>query len=62
MLRPMGLNKEQLRVYEWLSDDLSLPVFAEAYKGSAILLATYQKSDGYISFVAHAGRDLMDNT
>lgn len=54
----MSLNNEQQRVYEWLNDGLSLPVFAEAYKGAAVLLA--QKPSGYISFVAHAGRDLMN--
>jgi len=54
----MTLNKEQQRVYEWLNDDLRLPVFAEAYKGAVILLR--QKPTGYISFVAHAGRDLMN--
>lgn len=54
----MALNVEQQRVYEWLNEGLSLPVFAEAYKGAAILLS--QKSSGYISFVAHAGRDLMN--
>lgn len=54
----MALNIEQQRVYEWLNDGLSLPVFAEAYKGAAILLS--QKPSGYISFVAHAGRDLMN--
>jgi len=54
----MALNKEQQRVYEWLNDDLSLPVFAEAYRGATILLS--QKPAGYISFVAHAGRDLMN--
>jgi hypothetical protein len=54
----MTLKKEQQRVYEWLNDDLSLPVFAEAYKGAAILLN--QKPAGYVSFVAHAGRDLMN--
>jgi len=54
----MALNKEQQRVYEWLSGDLNLPVFAEAYKGAAIFLN--QKPAGYVSFVAHAGRDLMN--
>jgi hypothetical protein len=53
----MALTKEQQRVYDWLNDDLSLPVFAEAYNGAVILLS--QKPAGYISFVAHAGRDLM---
>ncbi|MEH6625628.1 MAG: hypothetical protein V7739_04235 [Motiliproteus sp.] len=54
----MALKKEQQRVYEWLHDDLNLPVFADAYQGAAILLS--QKPAGYISFVAHAGRDLMN--
>lgn len=52
------LNHEQQRVCEWLNDDLSLPVFAEAYKGAAILIN--QRPAGYVSFVAHAGRDLMN--
>lgn len=52
------LSDKQQRVYEWLNDDLSLPVFAAAYKGAAILLN--QKSDGYVSFVAHVGRELMN--
>ncbi|MGG7056238.1 hypothetical protein [Nitrosomonas sp. ANs5] len=54
----VSLSKEQQRVYEWLNDDLSLPVFADAYKGAAIL--KNQKPAGYVSFVAHAGRDLMN--
>jgi len=54
----MALSKEQLRVYEWLKDDLRLPVFSDAYKGAVTLLQ--QKSAGYISFVAHTGRDLMN--
>ena len=52
------MNTEQQKVYEWLNDDLGLPVFAEAYKGAVILLS--QKQAGYISFVAHVGRDLMN--
>lgn len=54
----MALTEEQQRVYEWLNDDLCLPVFAEAYRGAALLLT--EKSAGYISFIAHAGRDLMN--
>lgn len=52
------LSIEQQRVYEWLNDDLNLPVFAAAYKGSIVLLN--QKNEGYVSFVAHAGRDIMN--
>ena len=54
----MNLSKEQMRVYEWLTNDLSLPVFAEAYKGAALFIQ--QKPAGYISFVAHTGRDVMN--
>ncbi len=54
----MTLKDEQQRVYDWLNDDLRLPVFAAAYKGAVYLLD--QKPAGYISFVAHAGRDLMN--
>lgn len=54
----MTLNDNQHRVYEWLSDELNLPVYADAYKGALCLL--HEKSPGYITFVAHAGRDLMN--
>jgi len=52
------LKKEQERVYDWLNNTLELPVFAEAYKGAVILKES--KPAGYISFIAHAGRDLMN--
>ncbi|MDP2535601.1 hypothetical protein [Alteromonas stellipolaris] len=52
------LKEEQERVYDWLNNDLRLPVFAEAYKGAVIIKEN--KSAGYVSFVAHAGRDLMN--
>jgi len=52
------MKKEQQRVYKWLNDDLNLPVFADAYRGALILLS--QKSPGHISFIAHFGRDLMN--
>lgn len=52
------LNSKQQRVYEWLNDDLRLPVFAEAYKGAATLIN--QRPAGYVSFIAHVGRDLMN--
>ena len=54
----MELTKEQQRVYSWLNEELELPVFAEAYKGALFLLET--KSSGYVSFTAHAGRDLIN--
>lgn len=55
----MDLSKKQQQVYEWMKDVLKLSVFAEAYKGAAILIS--QRSAGYVSFVAHAGRDLMNS-
>ena len=54
----MALTKEQKRVYDWLKNTLELPVFADVYEGAVFLLD--QKPNGYISFVAHAGRDLMN--
>ncbi len=54
----MTMNRQQQRVYDWLNDELELPVFADAYKGAIILLT--QKPAGYISFVAYAGRDLIN--
>ena len=52
------LTSNQQTVFNWLNDDLDLPAYAEAYKGALDLLN--KKSPGYISFVSHAGRDLMN--
>ena len=52
------LSTEQQTVFNWLNDELELPVYAEAYKGALNLLNI--KSPGYITFVSHAGRDLMN--
>ena len=52
------LTKRQQTVFDWINDDLKLPVYAEAYKGALDLLN--KKSVGYITFVSHAGRDLMN--
>ena len=52
------LNDNQQRVFDWLNDKLQLPVFAEGYKGA--LQFINDQSPGYITFVAHAGRDLMN--
>lgn len=54
----MALTEEQQRVYEWLND-ISMPVFAEAYRGAVAFID--EKPAGYISFVSHAGRDLMNS-
>lgn len=52
------LTKNQQIVFNWLNNKLQLPVFAELYKGALYLLD--KKPAGYITFVAHAGRDLMN--
>lgn len=53
-----ALNDKQLKVHDWLNNSLSLPLFAEVYKGAVTLLS--ERPPGYISFVAHAGRDLIN--
>lgn len=52
------LSTEQQTVFDWLNDELELPAYAQAYKGALDLLD--KKSPGYITFVSHAGRDLMN--
>lgn len=52
------LTQNQQTVFVWINDNLKLPVFAEAYKGALDLLN--KKPAGYITFVSHAGRDLMN--
>ena len=52
------LSTEQQTVFDWLNDELDLRVYAEAYKGALELLD--KKSPGYITFVSHTGRELMN--
>lgn len=52
------LTEDQQTVFDWINDNLELPVYAAAYKGAVELLSN--KSPGYIAFVSHAGRDLMN--
>ena len=52
------LSTEQQTVFNWLNDELEMPVYAEAYKGALGLLD--KKPPGYVTFVSHAGRDLMN--
>ena len=55
----MGVNaEERQQIYRWLSDKLRLSVYADAYLGATRLLE--QRSPGYITFVSHAARDLMN--
>lgn len=51
-------NPKQLTIYNWLKDELACPIYAEVYKGAITLLE--QKHPGYVSFVSHVGRDLMN--
>lgn len=55
----MDLNQNQQRIYDWMKEELGLPIFADSYKGALDLLV--HKSDGFISLVSHVGRDLMNN-
>ena len=52
------LTERQEQVFKWIKDDLQLPVYADVYKGALCLL--YHKPSGYITFVAHMGRDIMN--
>lgn len=52
------LSTDQQTVFNWLNNELQLPVYAEIYRGALNLLDT--KSPGFITFVSHAGRDLMN--
>ena len=52
------LTERQQRVFDWINDNLERPVYAQAYKGAIKQLN--KKCPGYITFVSHAGRDLMN--
>ena len=52
------LTQNQQTVYDWINNDLELPVYAEAYKGAIEQLNN--KQSGFITFLSHAGRDLMN--
>ena len=54
----MALTPEQLRVLDWLNETLALPVYAEVYQGALFLLKW--KPPGFITFVGHAGREIMN--
>lgn len=52
------LTSKQMTIRKWLSDELQRPVFAEVYSGAVFFLQT--RPDGYITYVAHAGRDILN--
>ncbi len=51
-------SSKQQRIYKWIHDTLQQPVYADVFRGATILLA--EKSPGYVTFVAHAGREIMN--
>ena len=52
------LNPKQQRIHEWIKKELQLSNYADVFEGAVILIN--QKPPGYISLVAHAGRDIMN--
>ena len=42
----------------WLERDLQLPVFADSYGGAMQFMQ--EKPPGFVTFVSHAGRDIMN--
>ena len=54
----MQLSTEQKTVYDWLGNELQMPLFAEAYLAALCLMTV--KRPGYIPLVAHIGRDFMN--
>ena len=54
----MKLKEKEDSIFNWLQDDLQLSIYAEIYKGAVVLLNN--EIPGYINFVAHAGRELMN--
>ena len=58
MLNASILSSSQQRIYEWISDKLQLPVYADMFRSAAVFLN--QRPPGYVMFVAHAGRDIMN--
>ena len=58
MLNNNSLSSRQKRIYKWINDTLQLPGYADVFRGAAISLN--QKTPGFVTVVAHAGRDLMN--
>ena len=58
MLKAGILSPRQQQIYEWINDKLGLPVYADIFGGAAVFLN--QRPPGYVTFVAHAGRDIMN--
>tara|TARA_B110001469_G_scaffold111405_1_gene113567 strand:- start:3317 stop:3964 length:648 start_codon:yes stop_codon:yes gene_type:complete len=54
----MKLSPQEAIVYEWIKNTLGLPVYGDVFYGAAMLMK--ERSSGYINFVSHAGRDIMN--
>jgi hypothetical protein len=54
----MHLTSQESKVYEWIKETLKLPVYGDVFYGAAKLMA--KRPIGYINFVSHAGRDIMN--
>lgn len=50
-------NERRERIYRWMTDN-GLPSYADLYKGAVLIL--HSKPPGYVRFVSHAARDLMN--
>ena len=50
-------NERRERIYRWMTDN-GLPSYADLYKGAVLIL--YSRPPGYVRFVSHAVRDLMN--
>ena len=55
----MKLSETEEKVYDWLKDVLGLLAFADIFHGAAIFMK--EKPPGYINFVSHAGRGIMNS-
>jgi len=53
-----NLNDNQKLVVNWIKDKLNLPVYADGYLGAIIQLKN--KNSGYITYIAHLCRDLIN--
>ncbi len=53
------LTESQQQIFNWMNDILHLPVYADAYKGAVCMLE--QKAPGYVTFVSHTGRDMLNS-
>ena len=58
MLNINTLDPRQERIFKWINDTLRLPAYADLFGGAAKFLK--QKPPGYVTFVAHAGREMMN--